>query len=88
MEPRPLPLTRRRFLQAVGAVGGAAAVLGSMEALRLVAPAAEHTTAFRPPRSSDFALQGRVNGTNVLVIGGGIAGLTAAYELEKAGYVC
>jgi monoamine oxidase len=82
------PITRRRFLQAVGAAGGAAAVLGSMEALRLVAPAAEHRQPFTPPRRSDFTLQGRTNGTRVVVLGAGIAGLTTAYELEKAGYAC
>ncbi len=81
-------ISRRRFLQAVGAAGGAAAVLGSMEALRLVAPAAEHRRPFQPPRPSDFALQGRANGTRVLILGAGIAGLTTAYELEKAGYAC
>ena len=81
-------ISRRRFLQAVGAAGGAAAVLGSMEALRLVAPASEHTRPFQPPRSSDFALQGRANGTRVLILGAGIGGLTTAYELEKAGYAC
>jgi monoamine oxidase len=81
-------ISRRRFLQAVGAAGGAAAVLGSMEALRLVAPAGENRQPFRPPRKSDFTLQGRANGTRVLILGAGIAGLTTAYELEKAGYVC
>src|SRR6187431_1977705 len=81
-------ISRRRFLQAVGAAGGAAAVLGSMEAIRLVAPASEHTQAFRPPRQSDFTLQGRANGTRVLILGAGIAGLATAYELEKAGYAC
>jgi monoamine oxidase len=88
VEQHPPRLTRRRFLQAVGAVGGAAAVLGSMEALRLVAPAAEHRAPFTPPRRSDFSLQGRTNGTQVLILGAGVAGLAAAYELEKAGYRC
>jgi monoamine oxidase len=41
-----------------------------------------------PPSPADFTLQGRVNGTTVLVLGAGVAGLTAAYELEKAGYRC
>ncbi|MDF2733713.1 MAG: L-amino-acid oxidase [Chloroflexota bacterium] len=88
MTPTGPRITRRRFLQAVGAAGGAAAVLGSMEALRLVAPAGEHRQPFDPPRKSDFALQGRANGTRVLILGAGIAGLTTAYELEKAGYAC
>jgi monoamine oxidase len=81
-------ITRRRFLQAVGAAGGAAAVLGSMEALRLIAPADEYRQPFRPPRKSDFTLQGRANGTRILILGAGIAGLATAYELEKAGYAC
>ncbi len=88
MTPTGPRITRRRFLQAVGAAGGAAAVLGSMEALRLVAPASENRQPFQPPRKSDFALQGRANGTRVLILGAGIAGLTSAYELEKAGYAC
>ena len=88
MTPTGPRISRRRFLQAVGAAGGAAAVLGSMEALRLVAPAGEHRQPFQPPRKSDFALQGRANGTRVLILGAGIAGLTTAYELEKAGYAC
>ena len=88
MTPTGPRITRRRFLQAVGAAGGAAAVLGSMEALRLVAPAGEHRQPFQPPRPSDFTLQGRANGTRVLILGAGIAGLTTAYELEKAGYAC
>jgi hypothetical protein len=77
------PLTRRRFLQVLGTVGGAGAVLATMEALDLVPSAREHTTPFQPPRASDFALQGRANDTTVLVLGGGIAGLCVAYELER-----
>lgn len=70
----------------LGAIGGAGAVLGAMEVLDL-APRAT-TTPFTPPAPSDFSLQGRPNGTTVLVLGAGIAGLAAAYELEKAGYRC
>jgi monoamine oxidase len=84
----PGALTRRRFLQGVGTVAGAGAVLATMEALDLVPDARRHTAPFRPPGRSDFALQGRANNTTVLVLGGGIAGLCAAYELEKAGYLC
>jgi monoamine oxidase len=84
----PAGLTRRHFLQALGTVGGAGAVLATMEALDLVPNASEHTTPFQPPRAADFSLQGRVNDATVLVLGGGTAGLCAAYELEKAGYRC
>jgi monoamine oxidase len=81
-------LNRRRFLQAVGAAGGAGAVLASMEVLGLVPDAAEHTQAFRAPRTSDFHLRCRTNDTTVVVLGAGDAGLAAAYELGKAGYRC
>ena len=80
--------TRRRFLQALGAVGGAGAVLASMEALGLAPDVLDHKQSFRAPRSSDFHLRGRVNDTTVLVLGAGDAGLATAYELEKAGYRC
>ena len=88
MGPLHRPLSRRAFLTAIGAAGGAGAVLAAMEVLDLVAPAAEYRVPFDPPRASDFALRGRVNDTTVLVLGAGIAGLTAVYELEKAGYRC
>lgn len=82
------PLSRRAFLHGLGVVGGAGAVLAAMEVLDLVAPAAEYKVPFDPPRSSDFSLRGRANDTTVLVLGAGIAGLTTAFELEKAGYRC
>ncbi|MDR6317232.1 flavin monoamine oxidase family protein [Actinoplanes couchii] len=79
-------ITRRRFLRAVGASGGAGAMFATMGALGL-APAQAATPAFQAPRLSDFHLTGRAART-VVVLGGGIAGLTAAYELGKAGYDC
>src|SRR5918992_1502845 len=88
MGPLQRPFPRRAFLHGLGIAGGAGAVLAAMEVLDLVAPAAEYRVAFDPPRQSDFALRGRANDTRVLVLGAGIAGLTAAYELEKAGYAC
>jgi len=45
----PGRLTRRRFLQAMGTVGGAGAVLAAMEAFDLVPDASDHTTPFQPP---------------------------------------
>jgi monoamine oxidase len=88
MGPIDRPLTRRAFLAGLGAVGGAGVVLATMEALDLVASAHEYRVAFDPPSTSDFSLRGRVNDATVLILGAGIAGLTAAYELEKAGYRC
>ncbi len=88
MGPLQGPISRRIFLQGLGVAGGAGAVLAAMEVLNLVVPAKEYRVAFDPPRSDDFSLRGRVNNTTVIVLGAGIAGLTAAYELEKAGYRC
>ncbi|WP_018654995.1 flavin monoamine oxidase family protein [Actinomadura flavalba] len=70
----------------MGATGGAGAMFATMGALGL-APAAEASprVAFTPPRPSDFTLRGR-SAARVLVLGGGVAGLAAAYELGKAGY--
>ena len=88
MGPLQGHISRRAFLHGLGIAGGAGAVLAAMEILDLVAPAAEYRVPFDPPRTDDFSLRGRANDTTVLVLGAGIAGLTAAYELEKAGYRC
>jgi monoamine oxidase len=71
-------------LGALGLVGGAGVVIGALQALELAVGG--DAAPFTPPRASDFTLQGRVNETTVVVLGAGVAGLTAAYELEKAGY--
>jgi monoamine oxidase len=81
-------LSRRRFLQAVSAVGGAGAVLASMEVLGLSPDVLRNKHPFQAPRPSDFHLQCRANDTSVLVLGAGDAGLATAYELSKAGYRC
>ena len=61
-------------------------MFGAMGALGLApAAVAAPAAAFTPPRPSDFTLTGR-SARNVLVLGAGIAGLTTAYELGKAGY--
>jgi len=62
----------------LGQVGGAAAVQGALTAFGL--GVAEATEPFTPQRSA------RSRGRKVLVLGGGIAGMTAAYELGKLGY--
>lgn len=83
-------LDRRAFLRAVGATGGAGAMLATMGALGLTPTAqaaAAHEASFRSPRPGDFSLTGRA-AASVVVLGGGIAGLTTAYELGKAGYRC
>jgi monoamine oxidase len=40
------------------------------------------------PSQAPFNLSGRVSGARVVILGAGIAGLTVAYELRKAGFDC
>lgn len=77
-----MPNTRRDFLRYVGIAGGAGVMYGTMSAMGL-APAAAETPAYTAPNAGDLRGRGR---KSVAVLGGGIAGLTAAYELGKAGY--
>jgi monoamine oxidase len=73
------PVTRRRFLEMVGAAGGAAAVYESMVALgMLVVP----TAYAGPPDVSGAPGKGK----SAIVLGAGIGGLTAALRLQQAGY--
>jgi monoamine oxidase len=71
-----LPLTRRRFLHRLGAVGGGSLVLGALNAWELMAGPAGHR-----PR-----LDAGGDGTRVLVLGAGMSGLVVAHELVKLGY--
>ncbi len=73
-------LSRRDALLAVGAAGGAAAVHAAAQALGLMpAVAAAQPLNLAP---------GRNGGLHVAVLGAGIGGLAAAYELRKAGHRC
>ena len=72
-------LTRRALLTQLGAVGGAGAVFLGMEAMGLA-----HST---PAMAEQFELPtGSGKGKSVVILGAGIAGLVAAYELDRAGY--
>lgn len=74
-----MALTRRNVLQRIGAVGGAGAAYMAMEAIGLARPT--------PPGAENFELpNGSGNGKSVVILGAGIAGLVAAYELQRAGY--
>ncbi|GAA4520193.1 flavin monoamine oxidase family protein [Nonomuraea ferruginea] len=78
-------LTRRGLLVGIGAAGGAGAMYAAMGALGLAPD--EQVKTFTPPRPGDFSLQGR-GAAKVVILGAGVTGLTAAYELGKAGYDC
>lgn len=81
-------LTRRDFLNQVGKVGGAVAVFGAMESLGFLAPSmTANASGYRAPAKSDLSQSGKM-GKKVIILGAGIAGMTAAYELGKAGYDC
>lgn len=69
-------ITRRQFLQGLGAAGGSSLVFGTMDAWALM----ETPTAPRPQ------LVGNGRNARVLVLGAGLSGLAAAYELRKLGY--
>ena len=74
-----MAISRRRLLTELGAIGGASAVFLAMEAMGM----AQAT----PPGAEHFALpSGSGNGKRVVILGAGIAGLVAAYELLRAGY--
>lgn len=74
-----MPLTRRTFLERLGAAAGATATYDAMTAMGLLAA---------PAPAAAFQLQGPVRGTSVLILGAGLAGMSAAHELGKLGYSC
>ena len=74
-------LTRRDFLMRVGQAGGYGAAFLTMQHLGLMAVPEANAM----PLSIESA-SGK--GTKVVILGGGIAGLVAAYEMGKAGYSC
>ncbi|HEX8193682.1 MAG TPA: FAD-dependent oxidoreductase [Allosphingosinicella sp.] len=73
-----MALTRRSFLERLGAVGGVSAAYLGMEAMGLLNT---------PPASAEpFELPPAGRGRKVAVLGAGIAGLVSAYELKRAGF--
>ena len=73
-----MALTRRALIEQIGRIGGAGAAYMAMEALGLALPT--------PAGAENFALPRAGGGPSVVILGAGIAGLVAAYELHKAGY--
>lgn len=76
---QPQSVSKREFLEAFAAVGGVSAMISALDGWGMsIASAAE-----APPD-----LMGRAEGTKVLILGAGLAGMTAAYELGLRGYNC
>ena len=68
---------RRTLLSMIGAAAGASVMYGAMSRLGFAAES---------KYSGPIQLQGDVKGASVLILGAGLAGLTAALELRNAGY--
>ncbi|WP_313135880.1 flavin monoamine oxidase family protein [Paracoccus jeotgali] len=69
--------TRRQLLAMIGKVAGSAAMYQAMTSMGFAAE-----SEYR----DGVSLQGPRGGKKVLILGAGIAGMCAAYELRKAGY--
>src|SRR6195952_1970357 len=78
MNLKPPSISRRELLSYVGKTAGGAAMYHAMTALGF---ASESTYA------GPLELRGAPKGKSILILGAGMAGLVAAYELRKAGYV-
>lgn len=78
-------LSRRRFLNQVGAAGGSAAVYQMALAMGLM-PGPVHGAATATGSSVVPSLTGAKR--SVVLLGGGLSSLMSAYELERAGYDC
>src|SRR5580704_15317758 len=72
--------TRRDFLRRVAGAGGYRATYLTMQAMGLLG-----TAAVAEPLQLE---KGSAHGTKVVILGAGVAGLSAAYELGRAGYDC
>ena len=72
-------MTKRQFLHSIGGVAGAAAAYRAMDALGMLGPGTAYASTLDLP-------PGAGEGKNVIILGAGISGLTAAYELSKAGH--
>jgi monoamine oxidase len=70
------PLTRRTFLQQLGAVGGSSLVFSTMTSWDLMAGSAGQ----RP------GLSGKPAKSKVVILGAGLSGMVVGYELGKLGY--
>jgi monoamine oxidase len=77
MEQSGLPMSKRDLLTLIGQTAGASAMYMAMTSLGHA-----QTSPFKGP----VKLEGDPKGTSVLILGAGVAGMTSALELSRAGY--
>src|SRR5258707_4528227 len=77
MRTERLTVSRRDLLSLIGAVSGSAAMYHAMTSLGFASD-----SGYKGPTKLD----GDPKGASVLILGAGLAGMTAALELRKAGY--
>lgn len=78
--------SRRVFLQRIGEIGGVGAVYQAMVTMGLLIPGDANALVSRERWQQGVTRLASTAKPTVAVIGGGIAGLIAAYELKKAGF--
>jgi monoamine oxidase len=76
-----MTMTRRGLLAGMARLGGAGAVYETLAAWEFLKPPPAMAASLALPKES-----GR--GRSVVVLGAGVSGLCAAYELDRAGYDC
>ncbi|MBO9576200.1 MAG: NAD(P)/FAD-dependent oxidoreductase [Sphingobium sp.] len=72
-----MPMSKRDLLALIGKTAGATAMYTMMSSFGQA-----QASTFKGP----IKLDGGAKGASVLILGAGVAGMTAAYELSKAGY--
>src|SRR5712675_3221739 len=77
MSSEPVTVSRRDLLSLIGAVSGSAAMYHAMTSLGFASD-----SGYNGP----IKLEGDPKGASVLILGAGLAGMTAALELRNAGY--
>jgi monoamine oxidase len=76
-----MPVTRRSLINAMAKLGGAGAVYETLALWDFLKPPPAMAASLELPLNSG-------NGKTVAILGAGVAGLCAAYELDQAGYDC
>ena len=75
-----MPITRRDLITRIGQAGGLGAAAVALQSLGLMIARAEAASLELQPNGG--------RGVKVIILGAGMAGMAAAYELGKAGYSC